>query len=302
MKALCTAVALAHLLLGSAVASAQALAPKRLLVGDVELHYVEQGEGEPLILLHGGQGDYRAWQQHMAALSQRYRVISYSRRYHYPNRNPVRPDHSGVIDAEDLAGLIAKLDLGAVHLVGTSMGAFAALALALEHPGMVRTLVLAEPPILAWAAGSPEGAVLYRDFMARTHEPAARAFAAGDDEAAVRAFIDAFDGSGTFASLPEERRRSIMQNVAYFRATTLSSDPHPDLPKAAVARLEVPVLVVRGEHTNELDVFVSDELLRVLPRAKLVVIPGAGHGSPRQNPAAFIAAVSDFLGASGKTR
>jgi pimeloyl-ACP methyl ester carboxylesterase len=292
MKALITGVAL---LSCSVLAGAQAPDPKRLVVGGVELHYIEQGQGEPLILLHGGQGDYRSWQPHMDALSPHYRVISYSRRYHYPNENPIRADYSALIDADDLAALINELELGAVHLVGTSIGAFTALALALKQPNMVRTLVLAEPPILAWAADSRDGAAIYRDFMARTHEQAAPAFVAGNDEAAVQVFIDAFDGSGTFASLPEQRRLAIMQNVNYFKAITLSSDPYPDLPKGSVGRLNKPVLVVRGEHTHEVGRFVSDELVRVLERERYVVIPNAGHGSPRENPEAFIAAVVEFL-------
>ena len=134
MKALCLG---AVLLLSSAVAAAQGVNPQRLVVGGVELHYIEQGQGEPLIMLHGGQGDYRAWSQHIEALSPRYRVISYSRRHHYPNKNPISADYSPLVDAKDLAALISELDLGAVHLVGTSIGAFAALALALEHPTVV---------------------------------------------------------------------------------------------------------------------------------------------------------------------
>lgn len=292
MRALCTGVVL---LSCSVLAGAQTLDPKRVVVGGVELHYIEQGQGEPLILLHGGQGDYRSWQPHMDALSPHYRVISYSRRYHYPNENPIRADYSALIDADDLAALINELELGGVHLVGTSIGAFTALALALKQPRMVRTLVLAEPPILAWAADSPDGAALYHDFMARTHEQAAPAFAAGNEEAAVRFFIDAFDGSGTFTSHPEPRRLAIMQNVNYFKAITLSSDPYPDLPKGSVARVNAPVLVIRGEHTHEVGRFLSDELVRVLEGARYVVIPNAGHGSPRENPEAFIAAVVEFL-------
>ena len=292
MRALFVGVAL---LSCSVLASAQTLDPKRLVLGGVELHYIEQGQGEPLIFLHGGQGDYRSWQPHMDALSPHYRVISYSRRYHYPNENPIRADYSPLVDADDLAALIKELELGRVHLVGTSIGAFAALALALKQPSMVRTLVLAEPPILAWAANSPDGAALYRDFMARTHEQAAPAFAAGNEEAAVRFFIDAFDGSGTFTAHPEQRRLAIMQNVNYFKAITLSSDPYPDLPKGSVGRVNAPVLVVRGQHTHEVGRFLSDELVRVLERAPYVVIPNAGHGSPRENPEAFIAAVVEFL-------
>lgn len=166
----------------ASVVNGQSAAPKALHVRGVEVHYVEQGNGEPLILLHGGQGDYRAWAPQMAALSQQFRVISYSRRYHYPNHNPLTgTNHSAYVEAEDLAAVIKTLRLGRVHLVGTSIGAATALVLALQRPEMVRSLVLAEPPIHGWIRDSAATASIYQDFIATVQEPAARAFRNGDD-------------------------------------------------------------------------------------------------------------------------
>lgn len=66
----------------------------------------------------------------------------------YPNDNPIATDHrSAYSDADDLAALIGHVGLGRVDVVDTSAGALAALVLATEEPGMVRTLVLAEPPV-----------------------------------------------------------------------------------------------------------------------------------------------------------
>jgi pimeloyl-ACP methyl ester carboxylesterase len=244
----------------------------------------------------GGQGDYRSWQPQMEAFAPRYRVISYSRRYHYPNANPLTStNHSALIDANDLAGLIAALRLGAVHLVGTSYGAFTALALAVKHPELVRSMVLAEPPIHQWVTGTAHGAALYQAFLATVQEPARKAFAAGDDEAAMRIFIDAFDGRRTFDALPAQRRGVVMENARFFKAITSSSDPFPNLFKDDVRRLRIPVLIVRGADTDELHRLVTEELGRVLPSAMQATIPKAGHGSPRQNPRAFNAVVLEFL-------
>ena len=270
--------------------------PAKLEVGAIHLHFIESGKGEPVILLHGGQGDYRAWQPLITALSSQYRVLAYSRRYHYPNTNAiVSTNHSALVDAEDLAGFVSALKLGQAHLVGTSYGAFAALACALKHPELVRSLVLAEPPVHLWATNSARGAALYRDFMQRVHEPAGKAFAAGNDAGAMRIFIDAFDTSGAFDRLPAERRKTVMDNAPFFKALTASSNPFPLLSKDEVRRLQMPALIVRGADTDELHRLVTDELGRLLPRARMTVIPQAGHGSPRQNPSAFNAAVSNFL-------
>jgi len=117
------------LLCGEAIG--QSAQPTKIRVRGVELHYIEQGQGEPLILLHGGQGDYRSWEPQMKVLSPQFRVISYSRRYNYPNNNPLTAKyHSAYTEADDLAAFIRKLKLGRVHLVGTSIGAFTALVLA----------------------------------------------------------------------------------------------------------------------------------------------------------------------------
>src|SRR5688572_11101089 len=96
-------------------------APRRIRVNGVELHYVERGTGQALVLVHGGLGDYRSWEAQLGPFSQRFRVVSYSRRYSYPNRNRViAPDYSVFAEAEDLAALIGRLQLDGAHLVGHS--------------------------------------------------------------------------------------------------------------------------------------------------------------------------------------
>ena len=132
------------------------------------------------MLLHGGQGDYRSWGPQVEEFSRSFRVIAYSRRYNYPNDNPLTPRYrSAYTDADDLAAFIRHLKLGSVHLVGTSAGAVAALVLATERPEMVRSLVLADAPVHRWARDDPQGEALYREFMTVVWEPAAAAFKAG---------------------------------------------------------------------------------------------------------------------------
>jgi pimeloyl-ACP methyl ester carboxylesterase len=169
------------------------------------------------------------------------------------------------------------------------------LAFAIDHPQLVETMALAEPPVLQWATGTARGAELFREFMTTAHEPAGRAFADGDSITAMRIFINRFDGPGAFDSLPAERRRTVMQNARFFKAVTASSDPFPNLPKDKVRKLTMPVLIIRGANTKELDILVSEELARTIPNAKKAIIPQAGHGSPRQNPGGFNAAVLEFL-------
>ena len=274
----------------------QSVQPTKIRVNGIELHYIEQGQGEPLILLHGGQGDYRSWEPQMKVLSPQFRVISYSRRYHYPNNNPLTANyHSAYTEADDLAALIRKLRLGRVHLIGTSIGAFTALALAVNHPEMVRSLVLAEPPVHEWVKDSPNGAAAYQEFMTTIWEPATEAFKTGDDQGAMRILVDGLGGKGRFDKLPPEARAAAMQNSRFFKANTLSSDPFPNLSKDKVRRLRIPVLIITGENTITIHKLVNEELARLLPKAEQATIPKAGHFSPRENPQAFNEAVLKFF-------
>ena len=296
MRALLTPLLL--LLLGGQAAG-QSSQPTKIHVRGVELHYIEQGQGEPLILLHGGMFDYRSWEAQIKAFSQHYRVISYSRRYNYPNNNPLTAkNHSAYVEAGDLAAFIHKLKLGRVHLVGTSYGAFTALVLAVQHPELVRSLVLAEPPVHQWLRDTPNGTVVYGEFMTTVWEPAAKAFNEEDDEGAMGILANAFSGTRVFDSLPPERVAAIMQNSRAMKALALSSDPFPTLPKDKVGQLRLPTLIITGQNTIKIHKLVNEELARVLPKATQAIIPQAGHGSARENPQAFNEAVLKFLAPS----
>lgn len=269
----------------------------RLRLADgVELHYIAQGQGEPLVLLHGGMGDFRSWGPQMEAFARSYRVISYSRRYSYPNGNALNTrNHSAFVEAEDLAALLRELRLTSVHFVGTSYGAFVALTYAVESPQTVRSLVLAEPPVLQWVRGSLGGEAVYLEFITNVWMPAMQAFENGLVRHAMRLLFDGIRGRPMFDMLTPDLVTDIMRNARSMQALALSSDPFPDLPKTRVRQLDVPTLLVSSEHAIEIHQLVNAELARVLPHAEQAVIPDAGHGSPCENPVAFNEVVLRFL-------
>ena len=115
--------------------------------------------------------------------------------HNYPNHNePISPDHSAIIEAEDLAALIDLLKLERVDIVGYSYGAFTALCYATRHPERVRNLVLAEPPVLKWLRDIAGGNVELDRFMNAIWQPAAAAFRNNDPQAALRVTCDYFSG------------------------------------------------------------------------------------------------------------
>ncbi len=269
---------------------------KRVDVGDVELHFLDHGAGDPLLLIHGTASDYRAWKSQMDPFARRFRVIAYSRRYHFPNQPPVEgAPYSPLIHANDLAGFLDRLGLSRVHLVGGSFGGYVALVFALHFPDRVRSLVLAEPPMLPLLKQTEEGKRLLAEFLETAWEPARVALREGRDEEGVRFFIDGVMGAGAFDSYSPAARRRLVENAPELRAETSAVDYFTPVTPEELGRLSVPVLLLAGERSPKMFGMILDVLERWLPGCRREVIPGASHGMNAQNPEAFNRAVIGFL-------
>jgi pimeloyl-ACP methyl ester carboxylesterase len=269
---------------------------QKVTVNDVELHYVEQGRGPPLVLVHGGLGDWRDWQPHLGRLAQHYRVIAYSRRYNYPNHNPnLQPDHSALVEAEDLAALLDALDLNRAYIIGHSYGAFTALCLALARPERVLALLLSEPPLHRWAAGSLEGDAVLADFMQSLWQPLGQAFRQDDHELALQLTANFFVGPNGLQRLPAAVQQRWRDNLREWQALALSSDAYPDLSRERVARLRLPTLLLTAERTIAIHRRVNDELERVLTAGRRETLPRATHGMWAEQPERCLALALDFL-------
>jgi pimeloyl-ACP methyl ester carboxylesterase len=97
------------------------------------LEYVEYGQREPLVLIHGSASEYATWHNQQEEFARHYRVITYSRRYHGPNgRITEDADYSMLEHVDDLQELIQELGAVPAHLVGHSYGAFLCLLLAIK--------------------------------------------------------------------------------------------------------------------------------------------------------------------------
>jgi len=273
----------------------QSTQPIKIQVNGVELNYIEKGQGEALILLHGGIGDYRSWNSQIQPFATEYRVISYSRRYHFPNQNPLNDaNHSALVEAKDLAAFLKKLNLKRVHLVGQSYGALTALVFAIKHPETVRTLVLGEPPAHQLIRGSPDGEAVYQDFMTNTWKRAAEAFRKGEDKKALDILALGMVRKG-FNELPPAAQASQLQNALSMKSLTMSASPFPNVTRDELKRLKMPILILTGENTTRIHGLVTQELARLLPDAKAVTIQKSRHAIPGDNPQAFNEAVQAFL-------
>ncbi len=295
----------------------EALGEPRLetvLVNGVNLMYIEKGQGDPVIFVHGGPGDYRGWTSQVGIFSQKYRAISYSRRCSYPNNYAGDyTDDTVANNAEDLADLIRKLELPPAHLVGHSFGGFIAILCAQRHPDLVRSLVLAEPAVmpiiinnpqnpvnlLALFLKSPSTATALMRLASRSFIPGQKALQRGDFQQAARIFVNGVNGrEDAFDQLLLSIREMMLQNAKTLIGETDASKL-PRFSREDARKISAPTLLVKGERSPKFFHRVVDVLTQELPNNEVVTIEGASHGLPLERPDEFNAAVLRFLGDVG---
>ena len=121
---------------------------KKMTVNGTTLSYVEQGQGVPVVFVHGAFSDLRAWEPQREAVARSYRYVAYTQRSFGTDSWPESgAQYSETIHAEDLVAFIRQLKAGPVYVVGRSYGANIAMRMALQHPELVRALFVQEPAI-----------------------------------------------------------------------------------------------------------------------------------------------------------
>jgi non-heme chloroperoxidase len=264
---------------------------KTIEIGGRQLHYVEQGEDgqhPAIIFIHGGLDDYRCWQFQMDSFSsKKYRTVSYSRRFAYPNKwiGNVVVDNTIEENAKDLAELIRKLDIEPAHLVGASYGAFITLYCASKNPELAKTMVLNEPPITEFLARSnlKEDVELLQRLRTRVQSPTKDAFKRGDFKKAVQVFIEGvLEIENFFEQLPEEYKQLLMDN-----AKSLEGEIEPAIASSFsiedVKQITIPTLLVKGELSPKWLLRISDILSDDMPNTEQIVIPNLSHDSVRSS-------------------
>ena len=271
---------------------------KSVFINGDSLHYIDIGKGEPVIFVHGTLDDYRLWQMQMDTFAKNHRVIAYSRRYAYPNKQESNDsaDYTPAIHTKDLAEFIKTLNLDPVHLVGHSYGAYTALLTTMEHPELVKTLMLGEPPVMPLLQQVPGGDTIVRNFMASSISPAAEAFRSGNNEKGVSVFIGGVTGDSSFFSkIPPEAQSMIMNNVLELRGIALTKNIFPPVSCDDLKKIKTPVLIMTGEKTLPLFRIINEELSRCLTNKEKIILPNATHGLEMENPVDFNKIVLAFI-------
>ena len=266
-----------------------------VIVNGVRLHYRIDGTGSPLILIHGSIVDYRYWQEQVPVLSKHFQVITYSRRYNYPNDNKLEPNHSAIVEAGDLLGLMDVLKIEKANILGHSYGGYTALWFATDHPERVKKLILAEPPLQRWLPDLPNGSGRFEKFMTNAWIPIGKAFLDKGDRAGLEV-TSRWAFQATLDSVPDIWRNYMIQNVKEWRALATSADAYPKIEYSRVQNLNMPVLLLSGaQNAGKSNDIIDIQLTRLIPNNKRVIIAHAGHEVFIDNPKQTNAAILDFL-------
>lgn len=254
-------------------------------VNGTKLRACAQGEGDCVLLVHGGYGNLAVWDEVADALAAHYNVIRFDQRGFGQSAEPVGPFSY----AEDIKGILDHYGISRAHIVGSSFGGSAAIDFALQYPQAVGKLVLAGPSIngrryplrMQWKG--------IADFL--------RVRRVGIEKAADRLLADPY--WGYIVPRDEDRRRKFrdlyVSNAAYYRSKPTWAKPLAPAAASRLGELRGPMLVIEPENDLPFNKQACEMLARGANDATRVVMRDTGHYPHLERPGDFAAIVLDYL-------
>ncbi|MGJ9412312.1 alpha/beta fold hydrolase [Aeromicrobium sp. CF4.19] len=254
--------------------------------------------GVPLVLLHGGASDHRAWRPQLEAFPER-RVIAPDARGHGGSSDASQPYRL----ADDVVALLDALDVASAVLAGVSMGGGTSVDVALEHPDRCAGIVVSGTGASEPVFTEPWAIQAFADWAA--------AEAAGDAERWLEVFMRFTHGPHR---RPEEVDSEVTALVHRMALETLTEHVRPDEHGAPVpptrptpvaqtwervAGLAVPLLVLNGTLDGDDHLANGRRLVDLVDGAAYVELPGAAHYPNLEQAEAYDATVRTFLGRHG---
>lgn len=261
-----------------------------------KLHVEEYGDGYPIIFLHEFGADLRQWEDQVRYFSRAYRCVAYNARGYPPSDVPEDPASYGwERSVDDIAAVMDGRGIERAHVVGLSMGAYAALQFGLRYPQRVSAIVSA-------AAGSGslpshrhlwlrETSILARAFAERGPATMAEKIATSASRIQLK-----YKDPKRWQEFADQLRRQSGQGLSntIIRCQALRPSLH-DL-RDQFSTMTTPVLLVVGD--EDAACLQTNLMLKAtLPNAGLWISPNTGHTINLEEPAAFNAHLEAFLAA-----
>jgi pimeloyl-ACP methyl ester carboxylesterase len=260
----------------------------------IKLYYEEVGNGIPIVFVHEFAGDVRSYELQLRHFGQRYRCIAFNARGYPPSDVPADgTKYSQERARDDIRAVLDALHIEKAHIVGLSMGGFAALHFGFTYAERARSLVVAgcgygaQPDKRTQFSAEAEAAA--NQFEQQTMSKAAEGYALGP----TRVQFQNKDPRGwrEFASqLAEHSTQGSARTMRGIQARRPSLFDLVDQMK----EMTTPTLIMTGDEDWPC---LEPALLmkRTIPTAALVVMPNAGHTINLENPIAFNQHIADFL-------
>lgn len=261
-------------------------------LGDGFLYYEVAGEGEALVLSHAAFLDSRMFDALMPSLTPHFRVLRYDMRG-YGKSSPVTQP---VCRRNDLSHLLDHLNITRAHMVGCSNGGEIMLDLAIEQPARVASLTM--------VCSTPSGFEMVGEPPRYLYEMFGAAQAGDIDTASelqIRIWLDGMTREPNEVDAGLRAKALMMNRIPVSQATFFIADTQPvnPLTPPAVTRLSevaCPVLAVVGDLDHPELARAAEVVVLGVQRGQKIVIHGAGHVPSYEQPEAFVAILSEFLG------
>jgi pimeloyl-ACP methyl ester carboxylesterase len=260
----------------------------------IKLYYEEVGSGVPIVFVHEFAGDVRSYELQMRHFGKCYRCIAYNARGYPPSDVPQDGEkYSQARARDDIRAVLDALKVDTAHIVGLSMGGFAALHFGFSYPDRARSLVVAgcgygaAPDKRAQFAAEAEAVAA--QFEQQTMAKAAEAYALGP----TRVQFQNKDPRGWREFAAQLAEHSTEGSARTMRGVQARRPSLFDLVDK-MAAMTTPTLIMTGDEDWPC---LEPAILmkRSIPSAALVVMPNAGHTINLEDPAAFNAHIADFF-------
>ena len=252
-----------------------------------ELAYLDIGDGEPLLLIHGFPLDHTMWLGQLHELSRRYRVIAPDLRGF---GRSVTDDPTSTMKsyADELAELLASLDLPSATICGLSMGGYIAFQFWEHHARRVDRMIICDSRADADSKEVARG----RRMMAERVMNDGTEFVADALIPKLFAPVAVVDNASFVDVTARVIRSTRPPTVAAAQRAMAAREDYSE----KAASIDCPTLLICGEHDVITPPAVMKDMATVIPNSELVVIADAGHMAPLERPAVANDAILNFLG------
>lgn len=265
----------------------------RISANEVELNYDLTGDGEPLVLVHGGWSDRNNWLFVAPELARHFSVVAYDRRGHGLSQRDFQGSRRDQED--DLAALIEGLGNGEpANVVGTSFGGSITLGLACRRPELFRRVIVHEPPLISVAAEDARIRPQLEAVQATVQAVIARV-ERGDAGGAAEQFVEEVAlGPGAWQLMPQPLREVMADSAPAFVAEQEDSLwAHIELD--ALAKIDCPLLITQGDESPTWFHPIVAYIAEANDHAEVHTYRGAGHAPHLTHPGDYLATVTDFV-------